>query len=191
MKKLFVKYSGKSASVVLNGANANPYRFFPTSPGRPIGWVEIHKNDEEYFLKRCERNAAWSLEIREVLPTQMKYSARFMGIGAKRKVEEKSTKITLFDNDIHGSKVVDSIREYEFPMKEWKEIKEQDKAFFKKKADANEHWEYEKKIVHASEKKAEPSLVEKVKAKLTKEEPKVEAPVEPPVEPQPTVEATE
>ena len=145
-----------------------------------VGWVEIHKNDEEYFVKRCERNAAWSLEIREVLPTQMKYFVRFMGIGAKRKVEEKSTKIVLFDQDVHGSRVADSIREYTFPMEEWIEIKEQDKAFFKRKADANEHWEYEKKIALASEKKAEPSLVEKVKEKL-KMESKVEPPVEPPV----------
>ncbi len=190
MKKLFVKYSGKSASVVLNGANANPYRFFPTSPGRPIGWVEIHENDEEYFINRCERNAAWEHKTEEVLPTQMKYFVRFMGTGAKRKVEEKSTKFELFDKDIHGSRIADSVRSYVFPMEEWKEIKEQDKAFFKRKADANEHWEYKKKITLASEKKAEPSLVEKVKEKL-KKEPKAEAPVEPPVEPPSTVEAVE
>lgn len=156
--KTFVRYSGNRPSVVLNGANVNPYYFFTSR------WLEINDEDVAYFKKRVKRNAAWDMREDEVEATEMKYYARFMGIGKKDKVEEKSTKIKRFERDERHNVVDSTVREYEFPMEQWVEIKPDDKAFFKKKADCNEHWEYEKRIVPVKA----PEISKKEKKELEK-----------------------
>ena len=108
--------------------------------------------------------------------TAFKYFVRFMGVGAKTKNHEKSTEIKRFELDELGNQIPKSIREYIFPMEEWVEIQEQDRAFFKKKSDANPHWESDKRIVVIESKKeiqekaeAEAKLKATIEAKLKTE----------------------
>lgn len=156
-----VMYDGTSASVVRNGANANPYYFAPKR------WITINQHDRLEYLKRCERNAAWNIRENDEVATNWISFVRFMGFGSKFKKDEKATSIKRVDEFPDGTDNKESTREYEFPMEEWVEIHDNDKAFFKLKADCNEHWEYEKRLIPIVEKlsKKEQKAAEKA-AKL-------------------------
>ena len=159
--KTFVKYDGLRPSVVLNGANANPYHFLKGH------WIEMHENDIPAFQKRCERNAAWEIKTDEQDAVETRYFVRFMGVGDKKKKEEISHSMTFHERDIRGVIQEGESREYEFPMEEWVEINEVDKARFKVKGDANAHWEYDKRIMKVEVASVE--LDEETKAKIKAE----------------------